>query len=93
MGMYDYVKYSKKEKMPDGFDATGKSFQTKDLLFKYMANFEITEDNKLFSSGKDIEFHGIFDLYIYDDSKISREYRVKFTDGLLQSITVLSDES
>lgn len=91
--MYDYVKYNKKEKMPDGFDATGKSFQTKDLLFKNLPNFIITEDNRLFSNDEDLEFHGIFDICTHDDTMVFREYRVKFTDGLLQSITVLSNES
>ena len=90
MGMYDYIKYNKKEKMPDGFDATGKSFQTYDLIHKNMAGFEITKDNKLFSNGKDMFFHGEIDICISGDDKIFRDYRVKFTDGILQSIIVLN---
>ncbi len=89
--MYDYVKYNKKEKMPDGFDATGKDFQTKDLLFKNLPNFVITEDNKLFSNNKDLEFHGIFDMCVSDENGFFREYRMKFTDGFLVDIQVIKN--
>jgi hypothetical protein len=91
MGIYDTVKC--KRIMPDGLDGAKHEFQTKDLLYKYMADFEITEDNKLYSNGNDIEFHGVFDMCTHDDTMVFREYRVKFTDGLLQSIIVLSNES
>ena len=87
MGMFDYVKCDRT--MPDGLDGTGREFQTKDLLYKSLARFVITEDNRLLSNGEDTEFHGVFDICTNDDNNVFKEYRVKFTDGLLQSITVL----
>ncbi len=87
MGLYNTVKCDRI--MPDGLNGQGREFQTKDLLYKYSSRFVITEDNRLLSNGEDTEFHGIFDMCTNDEQRNFKEYRVKFTDGLLQSITVL----
>jgi len=92
MGMFDYVKVD--VLLPDGY--TGNDFQTKDFDC-YLERYEIRPDGTLwkrdgqYADPEQVRFHGVFNFYDYGSDNNWHSYDAKFTNGILEEITMKYD--
>jgi hypothetical protein len=102
MGMYDEIYCH--AALPDGDDPPGMCFQTKSFPDPCMFRYRITSEGRLIdSAGNDLEPDGYITFYTTnradgDGEAVGRipglrEYRARFSSGLLQNIVRVKDDN
>jgi len=101
MGMFDELHCD--APLPDGFDASGATFQTKSFPDAGLCKYRITADGRLLDAwNRDCEPDGYINFYTHDEHadpeqadefwRHWREYRARFRDGRLETIERLTKE-